>query len=480
MDNSHLGCFGGICLITIQETEIKEKGLLGIKRARELNRSILVSEVLKMDTAIPLTLFQVGGDRYYGERFFWKDPTNEMVLIGLGISKQIQSVQAADRFFHVEREWKNFLKDSLIFNEYEVDGVGPLMFGGFSFDPLKEKTKTWSKFADSLFHIPKFLFTIVNGETYLTTNIVITPNDDLLLYSKSMEERNQLLQSLEKSLQSETPSLIKTIEISPDQWKQSVDGVVKELSEGLLKKVVLARELRLVFTSQVEAEAVLENLYIQQPASYIFAFESHGDCFIGASPERLIKKQGAEVYSTCLAGSISRGTTEEEDQQLGQTLLTDQKNLIEHGFVVEMIKEALEQSCKEVILPNKPQLMKMRDIQHLYTPVIGKCGPNTSLLLLVEKLHPTPALGGLPKTAAIEKIREVEVLDRGLFGGPLGWIDYQQNGEFAVAIRSGLIQGDEVSLFAGCGVVSDSNTEEEYMETALKFRPMLRALGGEK
>ena len=478
MDNSHFGCFGGICLITIQETEIKERGLLGVNRARELGRPILMSVVHKMDTTNPLSFFNAGKDRYCGERFFWKDPTNDMVLVGLGISKQIQSDQAADRFFHVEKEWKSFLKDGFIFNQYKVDGVGPLMFGGFSFDPFKEKTELWSKFAASLFHIPKFLLSIVRGETFLTTNIIFTPNDDLSLYSKSLEERNQLLDSLRTRISTKSPSLMRKNEIFPERWKQTVDGVVKELTNGPLKKVVLARELRLEFSSEVEAETVLESLYKQQPASYIFAFASNGDCFIGASPERLIKKQGDEVYSTCLAGSISRGISEEEDQILGQTLLADQKNLIEHGYVVEMIKEALEQSCKEVILPDKPQLMKMRDIQHLYTPVIGKCGPNTSLLLLVEKLHPTPALGGLPKTLAVEKIREVEELDRGLFGGPLGWVDYQQNGEFAVAIRSGLIQEQEVSLFAGCGVVSDSKSEDEYLETALKFRPMLRALGG--
>ncbi|MEH7118114.1 isochorismate synthase [Neobacillus vireti] len=465
-------------MITIQETEIKERGLLGANRAKKLGRPILMSEVHKIETTNPLSFFNTGKDLYLGERFFWKDPTNATVLIGLGISKQIQSDQAQDRFFYVEKEWKSFLKDSFIFNEYHVDGVGPLMFGGFSFDPYKEKTELWSKFADSIFHIPKFLLSIIGGETYLTTNIIFTPNDDFSLYSRTMEERNQLLHSLKDCINSKTPLLIKKEELCSDKWKLTVDDVVKELTDGPLKKVVLARELRLSFNSVVEPETVLENLTKEQPASYIFAFESNGDCFIGASPERLIKKHGAEVYSTCLAGSISRGSSEEEDQALGQTLLADQKNLIEHGYVVEMIKEALEQSCEEIILPDQPQLMKMRDIQHLYTPVIGKCGPNTSLLLLVEKLHPTPALGGLPKASAVGKIREVEDLDRGLFGSPLGWVDYQQNGEFAVSIRSGLIQGKEVSLFAGCGVVADSNSEEEYLETSLKFRPMLRALGG--
>jgi menaquinone-specific isochorismate synthase len=478
MDNSHFGCFGGICLVTIQETEINERGPLAVKRAKELGRPILVSEVHKIDTVNPLAFFKAGKERFCGERFFWKDPTDEIVLVGLGISKQIQSDQVTDRFFHVEKEWENFLKDSLIFNTYTEIAVGPVMFGGFSFDPLKEKTELWSKFADSLFHIPKYLLSIIRGQAYLTTNTICTPHDDLTLFSKIIEERNLILHSLTTKYRAKSTSLIRTNEIMPEKWKESVDGVVKELTNGPLKKVVLARELRLIFDGQIEAENVLDRLFSQQQESFIFAFESNGDCFIGASPERLVKKQGNEIFSTCLAGSISRGETEQEDRLLGEKLLTDQKNLIEHQYVVEMIKEALEESCHEMILPDKPQLMKIRDIQHLYTPVIGKCHKDTSLLLLVERLHPTPALGGLPKEAAVEKIREVEVLDRGFYAAPLGWADYRRNGEFAVSIRSGLLQGDEASLFAGCGVVADSEAESEYLETSLKFTPMLRALGG--
>jgi menaquinone-specific isochorismate synthase len=468
----------GFCLITIQELEIMERGLLAVNRAKELGRPVLISEVHKMDTISPLKFFNIGKEHYRGERFFWKDPTDETVLIGLGISKQIQTDQASDRFFHVEKEWEHFLEESLIFNPYKEIAVGPVMFGGFSFDPYKEKTDLWSKYADSLFHLPKYLLSIIRGQTYLTTNTVCTPNEDPYLFKKVSEERNQILNSLHRSERINSAALLETREIEPEQWKKTVDGVVKELTEGPLKKVVLARELRLVFEDQVEAEDVLNNLYMQQHESFIFAFESNGDCFIGASPERLVKKQGNEVYSTCLAGSIPRGKTEEEDRKLGQILLNDQKNLIEHGFVVEMIKEALEESCEEIILPDQPRLMKIRDIQHLYTPVIGKCHKDASLLLLVERLHPTPALGGLPKDEAVVKIRQVEALDRGFYAGPLGWMDYRKNGEFAVSIRSGLIQGDEVSLFAGCGVVADSESESEYLETSLKFKPMLRALGG--
>jgi menaquinone-specific isochorismate synthase len=465
-------------LITIQESELKERVLSAVKRAKELGQSILFSEVHKIEPVDPLLFFHIGKEKYIGERFFWKDPADQIMVAGLGISKQIQSDQATDRFFLVEKKWKKFVENSFIYNPYKDHGIGPLMFGGFSFDPLKGKTELWSKFADSLFHLPKFMLTNTNGATYLTTNIVCTVNDDETLFNKMVEERNEIIDSFSQGFQTNLPQLVKTNEISPDNWKKSVDDVVNTLKTGEMKKVVLARELRLFFNEPAQAEAVLLQLSNMQHDSFIFAFESNGDCFVGASPERLVKKQEDDVFSTCLAGSISRGKTDEEDRHLGQQLLNDRKNLMEHGYVVEMIKEALEECCSEVILPDKPQLMKIRDIQHLYTPVIGKCDKEASILRLVERLHPTPALGGLPKKEAVEKIREVEELDRGFYAAPLGWFDYQGNGEFAVAIRSGLIQGKEASLFAGCGVVADSDSESEYLETSLKFRPMLRALGG--
>lgn len=465
-------------MVTIKESGLKEKGQLAINRAKQMGRPILISNVHKIDPIDPLLFYQVGREQYLGQRFFWKDPTDEVFLIGIGIIQQIQSDKKADRFFHVESMWKEFLNESIVDNPYEENAIGPVMFGGFSFDPYKEKTNLWSNYSESQFHVPKYMLSIIKGQAFITTNIIFTQHDDLTYIEKVIDERTQLFHSLKKDFTFKSTSLLETEEISPNRWIESVDEVVKDLQEGLMKKVVLARELRLYFNDFVEAENVLSHLLAEQQESFVFAFESNNDCFIGASPERLVKKHGDAVSSTCLAGSIPRGRTRDEDQVLGETLLNDQKNLIEHQYVVEMIKHALEESCEEITLTAKPQLMKMRDIQHLYTPVIGKSKKDTSLLLFVDRLHPTPALGGLPKTAAVEKIRQVEELDRGYYAGPLGWVDYKSNGEFAVSIRSGLIQGKETSLFAGCGIVADSDSESEYLETSLKFRPMLTALGG--
>lgn len=468
-------------MVTIQETELKEGIFEAIARAKALGEPVLVSEVHKIDDIEPLSFFFSGSEKYLGERFFWKDSTDEIFMVGLGICKQIQSEQAFDRFTHVNNEWKRFIENSIIFNPYNHNiGLGPAMFGGFSFDPLKPKTSLWSRFSDSLFHIPKYMLSINEGQAFLTTNILCTQHDSPSLAEKVIHDRDCLLSEANRRLSLHKSKLNRTEEIHPDQWIKTVDEIIEELKTGPLKKVVLARELRLYFHEPIQVERILSHLMNEQRESFVFAFESNGDCFVGASPERLVKKSGKDIFSTCLAGSIKRGKTFEEDQHLQQALLSDQKNLVEHHYVVEMIKEALQEVCSEVILPNRPRLMRMRDIHHLYTPVIGKATEETSLLQIVERLHPTPALGGLPSLEAVEKIREVELLDRGFYAAPIGWMDYRGSGEFAVAIRSALIQDKEASLFAGCGVVVDSNAHSEYSETKIKFRPMLTALGGEQ
>lgn len=465
-------------MVTIQNTELKEGIIEAIERARKLSMPVLVSEVQRIHPIQPLSVFAAGRDQFVGERFFWKDPSDEVVLIGIGICKKIQSDQASGRFFHVERQWRELKNNSIMLMNEELSATGPVMFGGFSFDPLKEKTDRWAKFPHSLFHIPKYLVSVIKGEYFLTTNLLCTAEDDEALYEVIDQERKAIIGGLEEESLPGLANLSNVTEVNPEGWKKRVSEVVELLKAGTMKKVVLARELRLQFEEQIPVEPVIMNLLEEQRDSFVFAFESNDDCFIGASPERLVKKVKKDVYSTCLAGSIGRGKSLKEDEQLGNDLLSDEKNLIEHQFVVDMIKEAMDKVCYEVRIPAHPQLMKMKHIQHLYTPVVGVANEESSLLQLVNLLHPTPALGGLPRKEAVKSIRTMEDLDRGMYAAPIGWMDFNGNGEFAVAIRSGLLQGNEASLFAGCGIVKDSDVESEYHETNIKFRPMLSALRG--
>lgn len=269
-------------------------------------------------------------------------------------------------------------------------------------------------------------------------------------------------------------------ELDKDDWLKAIETATSQIKEKQYNKVVLARELLLTFEGPIQIEPVLKTLLNDQQTSYVFAIEQEGKTFVGASPERLIKRDGSTVMSSCLAGSIKRGTNEEEDRRIGLELLNDEKNLLEHDIVVGMIHNAFVSSCSEVEKPDGPVLYKTKSVQHLFTPIVGQLRESASLFDLIEKLHPTPALGGAPQKKAVEVIREIEPLSRGWYAAPIGWIDSQDNGEFAVAIRSGLIEGSTARLFAGCGIVEDSDPQSEYEETQIKLKPMISALGGER
>ncbi|WP_070120458.1 isochorismate synthase [Bacillus marinisedimentorum] len=466
-------------MITIQHEALHRKITFGSEKAKRLRKPVLVSYSLEAEQPInPLAFFAAGHSVFPGERSFWSDPSRELALVGAGESHIVRP-SPAYRFKDAEKQWKQLIETAVYDGDTAAEGTGPLMIGGFSFDPLKPVTKLWNAFEHTKLTVPTFLLTIVKGNFYLTINIMVDHTADAdSLYEKAIGDQESLFSSLTAEYPVSFPAHVYTEEIAPDHWKDSVAKLAEEVREGVIEKVVTARELRLYGSGSFSPDAVLGRLLEQQPQSYIFAFESGTDCFVGATPERLIKRSGTEVLSTCLAGTIARGSTHREDEQLGKELLQDEKNLHEHALVVKMIKQAMEAGCDHVEVPDSPALYKVRDIQHLYTPVKGKAKSDATLLSMVEKLHPTPALGGFPQEQAMEKIRTEEIMDRGWYAAPIGWMDVRGNGEFAVGIRSGLLQGDEASLFAGCGIVGDSDPECEYVETKMKFKPMLSALGG--
>jgi menaquinone-specific isochorismate synthase len=420
----------------------------------------------------PVHFFMLGETSSFRDRFYWSDRLNETVYVGLGCTYSIAAEGDQQRFNAVEKEWKRFIGMTAI--RSNGTAAVPLIFGGFSFDPLKPKTERWTGFSDAKFIVPTVLLSVKKGRATVTVTL---PSQNHEGMTESIDRLFALLYDDQPSSSSPLPSLVQCEEVKKHEWIDAVQKVIHHIRKGDFDKVVLAREVRFTFAERLDASSVLERLREQQPSSYLFALEQGESCFIGASPEQLVKKEGNTCYSTCLAGSIRRGKTMREDEELGQWLLKDEKNLREHQFVVDMIKEAMMEVCENVKIPGKAQLLKMRDIQHLYTPVVGENRGDVSLFSLVERLHPTPALGGTPREKALEKIREMEPLDRGWYAAPIGWTDALGNGEFAVAIRSGLLQGNEASLFAGCGVVDDSEPLSEYEETKVKLKPMLSALG---
>lgn len=465
---------GGYKLVMIQQKGLKDYIEKGMIRSKDLSKPVLISQVKEIKNIDPLLFFSAGKREPFETRCFWANPTNDTIIVGLGEAYSISDNGSTERFEVIEKKWKSLVQDTIIVDEFAPYSTGPILMGGFSFDPLKKQTELWNHFDDAKFVLPTIMLSVYKGSTYLTTNIICEPTGTSFVES-DFEKLEELLQ---QNLKYHNNSTFTKEEVQPKEWMESVRNATKKVQTGEVEKVVLAREIKLHFNNPIEVDAVLARLKEEQPMSYLFAIEYENSCFIGASPERLIKKKNEEFLTTCLAGSIRRGKTPSEDEQLANELLTDRKNLHEHDVVVQMIKHAMKESCTSISSPSHPDILKMRDIQHLYTPVKGKAKEDVSLLTVVDRLHPTPALGGQPKQKAYEIIRELEILDRGWYGSPVGWLDTKDNGEFAVAIRSGLVNGKNASLFAGCGIVGDSEPESEYKETMIKFRPMLSALGG--
>ena len=444
------------------------------------NQSMLLSITEEIDSIDPLAFYYGNHSLFSGERFFWKDSESETIMAGVGNAAIVRSEKGIkERYSEIEEKWNRLLKEAVIHNSYkDIMGTGPILFGGFSFDTGTIKEEKWNPFSSAYFFIPSFMVTVKKNRTYLTSNVIYSVDNEDDFLEKWISQKERVVRNA-KEVPEETAVFEKVYEHGSDKWKQAVNKAVEQIqNHESLKKVVLARMLMVQFQEKPLPEAVLKHLWEKQHGSYLFSLEAMNHCFLGASPERLVRKWHEDVLSTCLAGSIRRGKDQREDQRLGQALLEDDKNRKEHQLVVDMIGSVIRNLCENVQIPEQPKLLKLSDIQHLFTPVVGKTRRNLSVLQFVEKLHPTPALGGLPQQEGLEMIRRLEGMDRGLYGAPIGWIDDSGNGEFAVAIRSGLFHDDRVYLYAGCGIVADSNAESEYIETSIKFRPMLRALGG--
>ncbi|WP_174614112.1 isochorismate synthase [Virgibacillus ihumii] len=460
-------------MIEIEE-ELLESVLDGAIHEINDNGAKLISITRKIDAIDPLYFF-VNAKQLAKDRTFWSSTAEQFYIVGIGKAFTIST--DSNRFQKTERLWKDLLDEAIIHNPFQTPGTGLLALGGMSFDPGIRKSSLWEKFNHSLFVIPEYMLTVNKAGYFLTVNVRADAETNANQLAGIIRRNEEVLMKPRPVL-SDGPSIKWQEEIAPRDWMDTVKLATETIEQNEADKIVLARELRVKLDGMVDIAAVLNNLIKTQSNSYVFAFEQDGHCFVGATPERLAKIEDTHVLSTCLAGTAPRGKTASEDKRIGENLLHDEKNRSEHEFVVSMIKHGMDQYCTDIEIPDHPVIYPLKNLQHLYTPITATLKDGYSIFDIIGKLHPTPALGGVPRHKSLEFIREHEQLDRGWYGAPIGWLDSNGNGEFAVAIRSGLIQGDEASLFAGCGVVRDSDPLAEYEETAIKFTPMLSVLGG--
>jgi isochorismate synthase len=403
-----------------------------------------------------------------GNVWYWEQPTQAVAMTGAGIAWSLHA-SGDDRFGDAGRAWKSM-------TDHAVGDVGDLIcFGGFAFDGARARDEHWRAFGDGEIAVPEFLYLRKGGRARITRCTLVgpdgtisTPDSRLDAIPEGNAGQGEHSVPGELALRRDAPDA--------DTWQRAVDALTAAIRDGRIDKVVLAREVVLTARTAIDAPSVLAALREAYPACTTFAARRGGACFLGATPERLVRIDRGRVSVACLAGSSRRGATSDDDAAAGAALVSDPKERSEHDLVLRMILAALAPVCEEIQAPPEPTLMRMQNVQHLHTPIEAALRGDAGVLDLVARLHPTPAVGGVPSDRALDLIGQHEPFDRGWYAGPIGWMDARGNGEFAVAIRSGLVGGEEARLYAGCGIVRDSEPEREFEESLLKLRPMLCAL----
>jgi menaquinone-specific isochorismate synthase len=370
-------------------------------------------------------------------------------LVGWGEAARLTLPAGYDRFAAGEK-WLTELFDAAdVTDEVAVPGTGPVAFGSFTFDPASD---------GSVLIVPRVVMGRRSGTAWRTTITVGTwrPDGPPARWASPSELRWS-----------------DGTRTAPE-WQNAVAAAVARITAGELRKVALARDVRVQSAVDIDTRVLLSRLAARFPDCYTFACAG----LVGATPELLIRREGSRVSSLVLAGTTARGSTEADDAALSAALLGSAKNAEEHRYSVESVQQLLTPLCSELTVDSAPYLLQMADYQHLATGVSGVLARDTSAIALASFLHPTAAICGTPTETALELIRELEGMDRGRYSGPVGWVDACGNGEWGIALRCADVNGRTARLFAGNGIVAGSEPVDELAETETKFRPMRTALEG--
>jgi isochorismate synthase len=457
-------------------------------RARATGTRVLVSIVERAPVLDPLAAVEALGHPSPGrdaammsDRMYWTRPSEAFSLAGFGSVITLEE-RGVDRFPAMDRGWAE-LRDGALVDDPSAGerGVGPLVMGGFAFEPDGPRTDRWRDFPAARLFVPRVHLTVVGEICWVTASLLVESSGDADIEPSALIALRRRVVDAATSRRRTPSGVASTATLAPvdarpaPAWGAAVNAAVTEIRAGALEKVVLAREVRLAAPRDFDVVETVRQLRSAHQASYVFAYWHGGSAFVGASPELLVSLDGREVHASSLAGSVRRGATPASDAALASELLASAKDLVEHEVVRRALQEGLAEMCDDVVADDEPSLLSLPQVHHLYTDVRGVLRDGGSLLGVAGHLHPTPAVGGAPRDAALHFIREHEGIDRGWYAGPIGWVQ-PERGELAVALRSALITRNEASLFAGCGIVADSDPDAEYAESLLKLQPMEMAL----
>jgi isochorismate synthase len=393
-------------------------------------------------------------------------------LVGLGSTATLAgSVNSAS----LRREADSLLASIHVTTHGDLPAISPRLLGGFAFDPRARIEPAWENFGEGRLVLPRWSYGHEGENAWLS--IAVAGPLTACEQGQALDELERLTAGLEgladaRSEPRRRPREEGSIAAdvggeSREEFEGRVAAILEEVEAGRVAKIVAARAAELAVESSADPTAVLQALVGRFPGCTGFLLERNGEAFLGATPERLLSLTGTEVAAEALAGSGPPGEVE--------ALIASAKDRLEHGLVSDEIIRRLQPLCDDV-RSEEIRPLELPNIVHLQTPIRARASGGTSLLELVAALHPTPAVGGVPREAAVRWIDENEPVGRGWYTGPFGWLDASGDGEFVVALRSGLFSEGRALLYAGAGLVSGSDPESEWEETEAKMRALRDAL----
>jgi menaquinone-specific isochorismate synthase len=423
------------------------------------------------------------------EAALWLQPADGLALVGIGRAWAVEP-GGPERFAAASAAWRALLAGAT-FEGRALEpaalprGVGPVLLGGLGFGGTEPATGDgWAPFGSASLVLPELAHARTPGGSFLTGAAATgatasTPREHARRWERLVARARELAPAPGAVVARPADAPLAIAGEQPDRaaWDRLVGLFAGAVGRGRLDKVVLARRVALRSPRELDPVNALRRMAAAGPESTTFAFVRAGVTFLGATPERLVRTEGRAFRTVAIAGSAARGRDDAADAGLAAALLADDKEREEHAVVVEMLRDALAPLVERLEIAPEPAVLRLRDVQHLVTPVEGTLRDEAGLLALAGRLHPTPAVGGEPREAALDLIAEHEGFERGWYAGPIGWLGADGDGEMMVALRCGLVAGREATLFAGCGIVADSDPGREWEESRIKLRPVASALG---
>ena len=372
---------------------------------------------------------------------------NNEGLIGFGEYKR-HTVSGSDRFEKARTWWRNELQQLEIHNNVHGSGTGPVLFASFSFSDAEE----------SVLIIPEIVIGQKSGKSWITW----------------LGQHQPDVSPLPNKAQ---PLHLRWSGSNGDEWRSRVSRAIAAIKNNDVEKVVLARFIDCATDSPINSRRIMRNLASDYPTTWIFSLAG----LIGATPELLVRLSKSLVTSRILAGTIRKTGDDEKDLALAASLARSSKDLEEHEYAVRSVGDALAPLCSSTNIPESPFVLHLANVMHLATDVTGVLNDSAheaDIFELVKRLHPSAAVCGTPTPQARQLITNIEGISRGRYAGPIGWIDARGDGELGIALRCGQIDKTHTSmrLFAGCGIVSESDPQSEYAESQAKLLPMRTAL----